>query len=435
MRTRAFPAALFLLLASCASAPAGREAAGAAPQPPFPACRFAVLSDPHVYARTLGAFGKSFDSMRRDGSKLLALSEEIFAAALDAVAAEAPDFLLVCGDLTKDGEMESHLLAARMLHGLEARGIPVYVVPGNHDIANPRSRGYAGDRAHPVENIGPADFAAIYRDFGYAEALEEDPSSFGYVAEPVPGLRLLGLDACRYGQDGSAPAADGRFAEPSLSWARRAAGAARGEGAVLLTFLHHGLVEHFRGQSLVFPENLVFDHPLAARLLAEAGVEVVFTGHGHAQDAAEIRWGDGLRLLDVETGSLVSYPCPFRIATLREDGTLVVQSRFISDLPGAPEGLAVTAKEGMIRGVRMRAVPVLESLGLSSRSLETIAAAAVDGMLAFFHGDEPAAAEAFPPEGLDWWGAVVASILSGPLASVRTDIPPSDNDLTVKLRR
>jgi len=395
-----------------------------------------VLSDPHVYARSLGASGKAFESMRRDGTKLLDISEEILAAALEAVSAEKPDFLIVCGDMSKDGEKESHLLAARMFQDLETRGVPVYVVPGNHDIANRRSRGFAGDEAGPVENIGPSDFAEIYRPFGYGEAVGEDPTSFSYAAEPLPGLRLLGLDSCRYGQDGSPPSADGRLSASTLSWARDAAGRARAQGATVLAFMHHGVTEHFRGQALYYPQNLVADHPSVSRLLAEAGVEVVFTGHGHAQDATEARWDDGLRLIDVETGSLISYPCPLRIVTLSADGTLSIRTLLLPGRAGAPENLAVAAEEGMRRGLRMRILPRLTDLGVPEPSGRLISAAATDGLLAFFRGDEPGqGAGAFPPAGLDWWGGIVASFLASPLASLQTDLPPSDNDLTIHLRR
>ena len=73
-----------------------------------------------------------------------------------------------------------------MLGALDAAGVPVLVVPGNHDVLNPRAARFSGDAAEPVAGVAPEEFAAIHADLGYGEALERDPASLSYVAEPVP---------------------------------------------------------------------------------------------------------------------------------------------------------------------------------------------------------------------------------------------------------
>ena len=50
-------------------------------------------------------------------------SRAAFWSALAAVAAEKPRFLIIPGDLTKDGELVNHLLMAQKLARLEAQGV------------------------------------------------------------------------------------------------------------------------------------------------------------------------------------------------------------------------------------------------------------------------------------------------------------------------
>ncbi len=164
-----------------------------APAASFPVARFAVLSDPHLF-QTLGTAGKAFN-------EYLAESEEILEAAVQKVIDMHPQFLLVTGDLTKDGERRDHELFVKYLSELRGRGIPAYVVPGNHDILNPGAFRYNGSGALRVPNVSPEEFAELYRDSGYGNALSRDPASLSYVARPVTGLRLLALDACEADND------------------------------------------------------------------------------------------------------------------------------------------------------------------------------------------------------------------------------------------
>ncbi|HEO71358.1 MAG TPA: metallophosphoesterase, partial [Candidatus Hydrogenedentes bacterium] len=110
--------------------------------PVYPPTRFAVASDIHLYDADLGIEGAAFEDYLAHDRKMLAESEEILAAMLEDIVADAPEFLVVCGDLTKDGEAVNHALAAQYLAGVEAEGIPVFVVPGNHDLNNPHAMSF-----------------------------------------------------------------------------------------------------------------------------------------------------------------------------------------------------------------------------------------------------------------------------------------------------
>jgi 3',5'-cyclic AMP phosphodiesterase CpdA len=295
--------ALAALLAGCATSGPG---AGSYPAPVgYPAVRFAVIADPHLFDAAASTPGPAFDQATGSDMKLHAESREILAEAIAAIAAERPDFLLVCGDLTRDGERSAHELAAAMLGELDDAGVPVLVVPGNHDVRNPAAARFAGERVEPAASVAPEEFAAIYAGLGYAEGLERDPASLSYVAEPVPGLRVLALDACRYRGEPGSPRTDGRLSRATRAWAARVLARARVDGVATIVFLHHAVVPHFTGMERWLDPYLLDGHDAAARFLASAGVRLAFTGHGHAQDVVRGATREG-PIWDVETGSLAA---------------------------------------------------------------------------------------------------------------------------------
>ena len=64
----------------------------------------------------------------------------------------------------------------------------------------------------------------------------------------------------------------------------------------------------------------------------DAGIQVVFTGHFHANDIAKTSDTRGNYLYDVETGSPVTYPCPYRIIEYRNDNQLVISTKHIEKI-------------------------------------------------------------------------------------------------------
>ena len=79
--------------------------------------------------------------------------------------------------------------------------------------------------------------------------------------------------------------------------------------------MHHGLTEHFSGQSTLLPEYIISEWQNVSAALADYGLNVVFTGHFHSQDVTKITSSKGFAF-DIETGSTVTYPCPYRMVTL-----------------------------------------------------------------------------------------------------------------------
>ena len=78
-------------------------------------------------------------------------------------------------------------------------------------------------------------------------------------------------------------------------------------------------------------DYIVADWEKHAASMAKVGIRMVFTGHFHANDISEyVSWTD--KIYDIETGSTVSYPMPYRMVSLR-DGEASVDTRYVKHLP------------------------------------------------------------------------------------------------------
>jgi hypothetical protein len=410
------------------------------PFPVFPSARFAVLSDPHLYDVDLGSEGSAFQRDMENDRKMLPESREILAAALQQVRDLAPDFLLVPGDLTKDGELQDHRLMAEMLSPLARQGVHVYVVPGNHDILDPWAVRYEGAARRRVPNVTPAEFREIYRDAGYGEALFCDPGSLSYVAEPVPGLWLVAVDSADY--DGNlargAPQSASGFTPARAAWIETMLDRALQQKKAVIVMMHHGVVEHFAGQAKYFPRSLAKDWQHLGDMLAVHGVPVVFTGHFHAQDIAMRRTSNGRALYDVETGSLVTFPDPMRLVTI-DSGTqrMEIGSVFITDLSSfAQRGASFRdyARDFVLAGTQKIAMRRMASYRIAQEEASTLAAQVTAAFAAHFQGDERfPGGEMIRTRGLSPLAAVAVGMRKDLITSLWSDPEPPDNDLVVDL--
>jgi hypothetical protein len=86
--------------------------------------------------------------------------------------------------------------------------------------------------------------------------------------------------------------------------------------------MHHPLMPHFAGVDNFVSTAVVGNYEIVRNALADAGIRVVFTGHFHTSDIAKDWNADKSReIYDVNTGSLISYPCDYREVTMSADFT------------------------------------------------------------------------------------------------------------------
>jgi hypothetical protein len=398
--------------------------------------RFAVISDLHFFDSRLGPAGQAFDAYVNADPKLLKDSEAILDSALDSIIQQEVQFVLVTGDLTKDGELLDHVRVAQKLARLERHGIQVYVVPGNHDINNPDSVMYLGDTTRSVPSVSPRLFRALYERFGYGQAIARDEHSLSYVAEPVLGLWLLGIDSCKYDENETLgqPVVGGAIKPETLEWVLGKLHEAKARGKQVIAFMHHGVNQHFLGEAQVFPDFLLDDWTNVSGQLAGAGLKVVFTGHYHSQDAAFPLNAAGrpvATLCDVETGSLVMYPCAFRVATLDSTG-LHIESQRVTEINADTGGVPFQEYALEFLQARLPALATYQLMSLFQLPQDQAAWAAplvANALIANYAGDESpdaltqATLNGFvqSPEPLRTLGLM--------LWGIWTDLPPGDNQL------
>ena len=115
--------------------------------------RVAVATDLHYLAPSLRDGGEMFQKVMAAGDgKVTETCDEITDAFLGEVLALRPEALILTGDLSYNGERESHLALAEKLGALEAAGVPVLVLPGNHDLYR-ACYAFLGEAAQPVPSV------------------------------------------------------------------------------------------------------------------------------------------------------------------------------------------------------------------------------------------------------------------------------------------
>ena len=290
--------------------------------------KVAVISDIHVIPPSMWSDNPDSAAAVSADRKMFAESAAIFDAAIAGIIQEAPDVVLIPGDLTKDGEYESHVYVAEKLTELKEAlpDVDIYVINGNHDINNPHAYDYSSGAGVPVHSATPEEFREIYNGFGYGGITSEyfipadgKAGSNSYTARPADGFTVIAIDAAKYSVDATQSNLDrqetgGNISADLMSWVLEKAQQAKERGDTVITFMHHGLVPHFSMEPTLLADFLADNYIEASETMANAGIRYVFTGHMHAQNIASVTTAAGNVLYDIETGSLVTYPSPIRYA-------------------------------------------------------------------------------------------------------------------------
>lgn len=328
--------------------------------------KVAVISDVHMFPKSyIGNEGPNYQEYVNGDRKMLKESERIFEASLNRVIKSDAEIVLIPGDLTKDSEIEAHEIVAKGIERLEKAGKEVFVTNGNHDINAPDAEKFIGvdgnaddidrtDRVEKLQGIMPDEFETLYANYGFNDenTIANDPNSTSYVAQLKPGYRLIAMDTGIYGQNKDDQSTSGTLDKDGrLDWVLEQVKIAKDAGDTVIGMSHHGIVEHFDGQGTVFAPYLVERYEEISTLLADSGMEYVFTGHFHAQDIAVKTTDSGNTIMDIMTGSSVSYPSPIRFAEIDSNlKKIEVETERIDSIEGIDD-FKTYSEEAMRAGV------------------------------------------------------------------------------------
>ena len=355
-----------------------------------------VLSDLHVMApELLINDGSAWQAFLSESRKMVDYSQPIFDALVNKIETAHPDLVLITGDLTKDGEVLSHDYVVKGLQRWKAAGIPTLVIPGNHDFGTNKSFYYDGDKQTDAEVLDLDGYKEKYDGFGYFdhESPAQKPfSDLSYWQEPIDGLIVIGLDS----HTGSISESDVEEACRRIKWARH-------DGYEVIVMMHHSLIPHFYKEDSFKKDILVEDHEEIKEKLVEAGAHIVISGHFHTSDIARDYNSDMSKsIVDISTGSTISYPCDYRILTYDpETKDIKVATESVTTLESV-ENFPDVAKERLFESSKKLASDYITRLinetapslsGISSLFLPQWSNGLANALVLFAEGNEAEADE------------------------------------------
>ncbi|MBE6752498.1 MAG: hypothetical protein E7556_08245 [Ruminococcaceae bacterium] len=288
--------------------------------------KFYLLTDTHYFEESLGAEGKAYEEYMKTEAFYLKESSTINKAVFKKLKEDKEtEIIIIPGDLSKDGEYESHKSLIKELNELKESGKKIFVLTAGHDY-NEFGRSYKNDEFVPVKGTEFKELYDLYYEFGYKEALSVDEETLSYVAEITPEVRLLALNC------DSKNETKGTIDERLLNWAKEQLDNAQKVGARVIAMCHYPIIPSVPVFDLVGDAHVKNWREIAT-FLADNGVELVLTGHMHIQSINEFVTEKGNKLYDICTATTVGTPGKYRKIEISEAGEMKVKSLPVCDFP------------------------------------------------------------------------------------------------------
>jgi predicted MPP superfamily phosphohydrolase len=404
----------------------------------YPPSKIIVFTDPHYYAESLGVNTKLFYDSLADDKKFLVNGQQVIKAAITEMAQVPADFIIISGDLTKDGEYTSHTEFGKLLKKLEDSGKPVYVVPGNHDISNGIALDYSGESPRKTDTVTPEDFRKTYNEYGYKEAVHKDKNSLSYIAEPVKGLWLFCLDSNKWRENkpDKHVVSGGTFYPETLAWIEDMLIESKKQKKAVMISMHHAVMEHFKGQKKFYKDFVIDNDGDISRLFAAYGVSLVFSGHYHAQDISQKHFPEfNKTLYDIETGSFVTYPLPYRQLTIT--GEQKAEVKTIHMKTPRFEGMDTTEySRKRYYDITIKMVnDAMAKYFVSETGQKKLGPQIAEAYILHLYGDEPVQADILDADGIGFFGSIALKLKKDLIFGWRTDLLPADNNVILDLNK
>lgn len=282
-------------------------------------------TDMHYFSPALHDGGTYFMEILEAGDgKVTHYTPQLMQAFVRQMLQLMPDAIILTGDLTLNGEPQSHAELAEMLLPLKEAGIRVLALSGNHDAQ--ASAWYIVDNeAWVLEPLMDDQFVDVYAAFGYDDALSRDTASQSYVAELSPQVRVLLVDVNTNGTSGT-------VAQETLAWIEAQLADARQAGVTVIAATHQPALMH----NPMFTFGYVINNAdRLTALLRQYGVTLNLAGHLHMQ---HITQEEGLT--EIVTSSLSVSPLQYGVIRMK-DGQLIDYATQPVDVSGwaAAQGL------------------------------------------------------------------------------------------------
>lgn len=297
-----------------------------------------VLTDTHYFSKKIGTSGKAYDFDNAKSQKLLADSVEVLSTAFDQLAEDKEnDIVLISGDVTNNGELESHEEFIEMLRDLKKRGKRVFILTATHDFRQEgKTHAYRGDERIEIPAATRKMLFDMYREFGPDQAIAVHRQSMSYIVQLCDGYRLFALN-----DDTNLNNKSG-FSDECFEWISERAKEARKDNQFIIAMTHHPLIAPSPIYEIIGKGNMLGDYDKRIEQLADLGIQFIFTGHTHIQDVSAYQSEKGNVIYDICTGSTIGYPAPIRKASFVPDKNKVFLS---TDFVRTPESFKKEGKD------------------------------------------------------------------------------------------
>ena len=233
----------------------------------------AVATDLHYLSSSLTDGGAFFTDLveNADGKNMFYI-EEITESFVATMIQEKPEILILSGDLTFNGERQSHLDLEQKLEKIKENGTQILVMPGNHDIDRSSAAGFFGDGYQLVDTVSKEAFAKIYQDYGLQESIDKDDTSLSYLYRARKDFWILMLDSNSQGTN--------EISDQTFSWIEEILKDAKKQDIQVLAVSHQNLLAH----NPYFTEGFLIDRSQELEALYQQYAVVAnLSGHIHIQ--------------------------------------------------------------------------------------------------------------------------------------------------------
>ena len=293
-----------------------------------------LIADPHYYSRKIGTEGKAYKKAESKSQKLIKDSDLAIKAGFDMLCEDtSTDIILLAGDTTRDGEIESHKEFIEMLRDLKKRGKRVYVITATQDYRDKGiAKGYAGDDEIDVPAVeNRHDLWDMYYEFGPEEAIATFEKSLCYVVQLAPGYRLFALN------DDTNDKEEGRgsgYSDECMQWIMEQLEDAKKNDQYVIAMTHHPMISPSPFYQIIGGGNMQRNHEITREVFADAGLHCMLTGHTHVHDISVITTKKGNKFYDVACGAMVGCPPTMRNITFDpKNAKIDVETVMIKDVP------------------------------------------------------------------------------------------------------
>lgn len=294
------------------------------------------ITDIHHYSRKVGTEGKAYEKAESKSQKVIKDTDLVLNEAWNILCEDkSTDIVVVAGDTTRDGEIDSHKEVIDMLHALQKRGKRVYVITATHDFRDGGvADGYVGDEVVKVPAVeNRQDLWDMYYDFGPSEAIATHRESMSYVVQLAPGYRLFALnDDTNFKPEGESGSG---FSDDCMAWIMEQLRDAQEHDQYVIAMTHHPMIAPSPFYAIIGKGDMQRNHETTREIFADAGLHCMLTGHTHIHDISYVTTKKGNRFYDIACGAAIGCPPTMRTVVFDpKNAKIDVDTIMIKNVPG-----------------------------------------------------------------------------------------------------